>query len=70
MSKCKNCGKELVCDVPITIELDGRPVNGFQSAPHGCPPQYDHSTWKTDDLGIKREDLEALFDSVEKSDVH
>jgi hypothetical protein len=64
--RCVRCGKVLVCDVPFTVELEGKTIKGLQSAPHGCPPEYDHSQFDAcEALGINKKELNEIFDGLE-----
>jgi hypothetical protein len=67
VSECKRCGKELVCDIPFTVKLDGKEIKGMKSAPHGCPKEYDHSSFLMSDLGYSNEDVDQLFDNVRRA---
>lgn len=64
MSECKKCGVELVCDVPFFTKLkSGKAIKGHRSAPHGCPPEYDHYVWP-----ISKEETDAWFSAVTAED--
>jgi hypothetical protein len=60
--RCKNCGKELVCDIPFMETLsDGRKINGLRSNPHGCPEGFDHYQIPASELGYSNDDIKAIF---------
>lgn len=56
MSKCKNCGKELVCDQSEIVAINGKRRHVKRSAPHGCPPEFDHTQWE-----ISKEETDIWF---------
>lgn len=53
---CLNCGKLLDKNVPFS---HGH-TRGLMSAPHGCPPEYDHSISMT----LDKEEQQMLKDFV------
>lgn len=60
LSECKNCGRELVCDIPFETKLSDRVIRGHKSAPHGCPEEFDHYQWK-----VSKEETDAWFAAAE-----
>lgn len=53
---CLNCGKMLHKTIPFS---HGH-LRGFTSAPHGCPPEFDHSISMT----VDEDEQQALKDFV------
>lgn len=49
---CLSCGKPLEKTVPFAFDK----VRGLMSSPHGCPPEFDHST----SITLDRQENEIL----------
>ncbi len=58
-SPCLNCNKMIVPTIPFA----DKNIRGVRTAPHGCPPGYDHSTFRSLDPEHNKtiKDLFALF---------
>jgi hypothetical protein len=67
MSKCHKCGIDVVCNIPHEVKMhDGRIIKGFKSAPHGCPPEYDHFKFSGDQIGFTKKDFEQISEHLQR----